>query len=422
MRRGTVITSLVLAGGLPAVSGTPAEAAGFQLQEQTASGLGVAYAGMPAAAQDAGVVFWNPAAMPLLPGTRAAAAAHFIKTSFDFRSAGPLPEGSTYDRFGDGGNAGGGSWVPALYGKMSISPRLSVGLAINAPFGLSTEWHGPWAGTFHGLTSEVETLNINPAIGYRLGSHLSIGAGVSYQRLEATLTNGVTPLLPAAQGELQGEDWAYGWNVGALIEFGQGTRVGLTYRSAISYSIEGDLTFDDAALVGLASGVKADLKLPPTVAVGVSHQINPSLRALADFTWTGWDSIQALTVIATSGTREGQAVSNTALNFENGWRAGAGMEYQFRQEWLLRGGVAYDRSPVQDEFRTPRLPDENRTWLAAGVRFQPNATLSIDVGYAHLWVESGSSELASSGAVPGTLRGRYDSTSNILAAQASVRF
>jgi len=346
MKRVVIVTSRVLVAVLTALLGVRAHAAGFQLQEQTASGLGVAYSGMPAAAQDAGTVFWNPAAMSLVPGTQAVAAVHFIKTSFDFTSAGPPPTGTTYNAFGDGGDGGGGNWVPALYGKMAISPRLSAGLAINAPFGLKTDWDSPWGGMFHALRSEVKTLNINPAIGFEVNPYLSFGAGVSYQRLEATLTSAVTPLIPTAQSRLNGDDWAYGWNVGALVNFGQGTRVGLTYRSATDYSIEGDLTFNNAALAANAARVKADLKLPQTVAVGLSHEFNPDLRVLADVTWTGWDSIQALTVIATSGARSGQPLGSTALNFRNSWRAGAGLEYRWRPAWLLRGGLAYDRSPV----------------------------------------------------------------------------
>lgn len=93
------------------------------------------YSGMAASAQDAGTAFWNPAAMPLLPGMQAAAAVHYIKSSFDFTSAGPPPAGSTFNALGDGGDAGGGEWAPALRGTLAISPRLSAGLAVNAPFG-----------------------------------------------------------------------------------------------------------------------------------------------------------------------------------------------------------------------------------------------------------------------------------------------
>jgi long-chain fatty acid transport protein len=168
--------------------------------------------------------------------------------------------------------------------------------------------------------------------------------------------------------------------------------------------------------------VRADLELPRTFAIGVSHVVTPNLRLLADFTSTGWDSIQSLTVIATSGALNGQPVSNIALKFQDSWRVGAGVEYQMHPAWLLRAGLAYDHSPVQDEFRTPRLPDDDRRWLAVGARWQPNAQWAFDVGYAHLWVQSAPSSLASAGPVPGALRGRYESSSNVLAVQGAFHF
>jgi long-chain fatty acid transport protein len=420
MRRATPL----LVGLSMAVTGVPSApvfAAGFQLQEQTASGLGVAYSGMAAAAQDAGSAFWNPAALPLLDGIRALAAVHYIDTSFDFSSRGAPPAGSTYDALGDGGNAGGGTAVPALYATWRMKPRLGVGLVIDAPFGLKTDWSAPWAGEFAAARSEVKTLNINPVVGYRIGQHWLLGGGVSYQRLKATLSNGVTPLSPTAIGTLDGSDWAYGWNAGILFDSNHGTRVGVTYRSDIEYEISGDLTFNSAALAALQSNVEARLTLPRIVAAAVSQNIGDRTRLLADVTWTGWDSIQSLSIIATNGARAGQVVADTPLNFKDSWRAGLGAEHALNQQWLLRVGVAYDRTPVQDTYRTPRLPDEDRKWLAVGARFQPSEAWSFDFGYAHLWVQSASSDLSPIGGVPGALRGSYESSSDILAAQASVR-
>src|SRR5690606_13108048 len=125
-------------------------------------------------------------------------------------------------------------------------------------------------------------------------------------RLEATLTNAVTPLVPTAVARLEGDDWAFGWNVGALVDFGQGTRVGLTYRANVDHTISGDLTFNDPSLAPLAADVRAELELPDTAAIGLSHQITEALRVLADYTWTGWDSVQSLIVTATTGPQAGQ--------------------------------------------------------------------------------------------------------------------
>ncbi|MFO1364286.1 MAG: outer membrane protein transport protein [Burkholderiales bacterium] len=416
--------------------GGAAGASGFQLQEQGASGLGVAYSGQAAAVHDASTAFWNPAGMSLLPGKQVTGALHYIIPDTKFTSAGPLPGGSTYNAFGNGGQGGESAFVPALYGTWMINPQWTVGLAVNAPFGLGTEWDTTWAGQFHAIKSEIKTLNINPTVAFKVNNMISLGAGVSYQQIDAELTNAVPsatpglcgPGLPCALafpvvGKVEGDDWAWGWNLGALFDFQQGTRVGVTYRSTISYTIEGDLSYNGAQSPLLPPGqnVKAEVKLPDTFSVGVSHQFTPAFRMLADYTWTGWDSIQTLDIQSQS---TGATLTSTALQFKNSWRIGVGGEYQLNQPWLLRAGVAYDTSPVQDSHRTPRLPDNDRVWLSVGARFQPNPNWWFDFGYTYIWVDDSSSNLTPTGvdAFRGNLIGSYKANVQILGAQASVKF
>jgi long-chain fatty acid transport protein len=396
-----------------------AYAAGFQLQEQSASGLGVAYSGMAAAVQDASTAFWNPAGMTYLPGRNVSAALHYIRPSADFTDG-----GSTYAAFGNGGGGGEAAFVPALHATWMLNPQWAVGLTINAPFGLATEWDQRWAGQFHGIKSEVETMNINPSVAFKVNNMFSVGLGFSYQKLEATLTNALSPLVPGSVGEVNGDDWSWGWNAGVMIDFQQGTRVGLTYRSKIDYTLEGDLSIDPAALRAGQSNVKADIELPATWSIGLSHQFNPKLRVLADYTRTEWDVIQNLDIVRTSGPLNGQLASGTALNFKNSWRAGIGVEYQLSQPWLLRAGIAYDRTPVQDEFRTPRLPDEDRTWFSVGARYMPAGPWSIDFGYTYINVSDASSNLRPTGpeAFRGNLIGTYEADIHILAVQGNFRF
>ena len=401
-------------GAVLAAAGSGALASGFQLAEQSASGLGVAFAGMAAAGQDASTAFWNPAAMSLLPGVQGAAAVSYIAPTTEFKDDGTSFPGSRV--LGDGGDDGAeNAWLPALYATWMLSPEWSVGLALNVPFGLETKWDTPWAGQIFAVRSKIETFNINPTVSFKVSDMVTLGAGLSYQKLKAELTNAVGFSLPTPIGKVEGDDWEMGWNVGALIDLQQGTRIGLTYRSSIDYTLDGDFS---SPLGGLS--VNADVELPDTFSVGLSHQFTPDTRVLADWSWTGWDSIQDLTIVdALTGGSFFSA--NTPLKFDNSWRAGLGIEHQFNPSWLLRAGVAYDQTPVQDEYRTPRLPDEDRTWLALGFRYQPeqSAPWWIDVGYTHIWVDDAKSELANG---PITLNGEYESDIDIVAAQVSFRY
>jgi long-chain fatty acid transport protein len=424
-----VKSSLATAVGLALAGGAgTAGAAGFQLQEQGASGLGVAYSGMAAAAMDASTAFWNPAAMSLLPGRQFVGAFHYIMPEKTFHSS-----GSSYDAFGAGGDGGVSALVPALFGTWAIDPQWSVGLAINGPFGLATEWDNRWAGQFHAIRSEIKTLNINPSASFKINNMVSVGAGLSYQQLEAELTNAVpgTPsgplpggLVGAIQnpvvGTVKGDDWGWGWNLGVLFDFGQGSRLGVTYRSKISYTIEGDLTYSGAApLAPAAQAVKEQVELPDTFSIGGSHQVNSQWRVLADYSWTGWSSIQSLDIQSAS---TGARVTGVELKFKDSWRVGLGAEYQLNQPWLLRAGLAYDTSPVQDEYRTPRLPDSDRIWLAFGARYQPSPTMWFDFGYTYLFVDDASSQLQPPGPLPGTLKGTYAGDVQVLGVQATLRF
>lgn len=415
------IRSLAIAIGTAlGVTATGVQASGFQLMEQSASGLGVAFAGMAAAAQDASTAFWNPAAMSLLPGVQGAAALSYIAPTTEFKDDGTSFPGSRV--LGDGGDDGApNAWLPALYATWMLTPDWSVGLAVNAPFGLTTEWDKPWAGQYFAVKSEIETLNFNPSLSFKVHEMVTLGAGLSYQQIKAELTSAAAPIPGSPMVKVEGDDWELGWNIGALIDFQQGTRLGITYRSSIEYTLSGDLKTPIGAFP-----VNADVELPDTFSIGLSHQFTPDTRVLADWTWTGWDSIQDLPIVyALTGTELG----NTDLKFDNSWRAGLGVEHQLNPSWLLRAGVAYDNTPVQDEYRTPRLPDEDRTWLAIGVRYQPEEKSAwwIDVGYTHIWVDDAESGLSDTFTtrginIPVKLSGTYEADIDIIAAQVSFRF
>jgi long-chain fatty acid transport protein len=189
-----------------ATIGTSAFASGFQIQEQNASGLGLAYSGMAAAVQDASTVFWNPAGTALLPGIQGAFALNYIIPDTKYTDSGT----STFRAFGNDGNGGESALVPAMYGSWMINSQWSVGIGVNAPYGLATKWEAPWAGQFHAIESEIKTLNINPTVAFKVNNAIQLGAGLGYQKLEATLTNAAGPGVPGAIAQVKGDDWAWG--------------------------------------------------------------------------------------------------------------------------------------------------------------------------------------------------------------------
>lgn len=458
---------------LSLLAAAPAFGAGFALQENSASGLGNAYAGGAAAADDATTLWSNAAGMARLGSRQVAGALNLIWPSMEFRNAGSVAA-AQQGLGGEGGNAGSIAVVPNLYLTWPIDRQWSVGVGVNAPFGLKTEYDNGWIGRFQGLKSEIKTINVNPAVSWQPVEGLSIGAGANYQYLDATFTsnanysgallsaaaaNGIAPGSPtfnaiarATPGlqsnvEVTGDDSAWGWNLGVLFEFAPDQRIGAQYRSALKYEIGGKVSFANPALPALPpalagvvgalangvntqllynSSVRSSIKLPEIVNVSYFGRLNERWDLMADAQYTGWSSIETLTF--TRGN--GQPLQTTAENFRNAWRVALGANYRHDAQWLLRGGVAYDRSPVQDGWRTVRLPDADRTWLALGARYTPDPTWWIDVGAAYIWVKSGGiDEIGSSNfgmppsaAQSGRVSGSYGNSVVVLSAQLTYAF
>ncbi len=432
LNRSTVSIAVGLALG---ALGNGASAAGFALMEQNASGIGNAFAGAAASAEDAGTIYFNPAGMTRVRGRQVVGALSLVAPSAKFSNSGastvpPLqsPGG------GNGGDAGGVAAVPAGYLSWELQPdKLWLGISLNSPFGLSTEWDSGWQGRFHGIESSVEALTINPSIAWKVNDQLSLGGGVSLQRMSATFTNATPYSLLAASlsipgvgagregvAKVEGDSTAWGWNVGAMFQASPSTRIGASYRSEIKHDIEGDVTFADRpAQLGAVvpdGPAQAKVKLPATFSLAIAHDVNARWQVLADYTWTGWDSIQQLAITRPTG----QPISSVNLAFKDSWRVGLGANYRVDEQWTLRFGTAYDTTPVQDAYRTPRLPDSDKIWASIGAQWRASPNLAIDTGFAYIWIDDGPSNLTSASA--GNLVGEYKSYTWVLGAQVRYNF
>jgi long-chain fatty acid transport protein len=446
---------------------TMAFAAGFALQENSASGLGNAYAGGAAAAEDASTLWSNAAGMARLGSAQVAGALNLIRPSLKFGNVNSQAA-ALQQLGGEGGDAGSMNYVPNLYFTMPIDKQWSVGVGVNAPFGLVTEYDNGWIGRFQGLKSEIKTINVNPAVSWKASDNVAIGLGASYQRLEATFTSNVNyaAVMMSASGlqpgspqyaalaqavaglqsgaSVTGSDYGWGWNLGILVDLDMDHRIGAQYRSAISYTVDGTVAFSNPSLpAGLPdsvsqlaagvnsqllynSGISSRIKLPEIINVSYFGRLNSQWDLMADLQYTGWGSIQQLTF--TRG--DGSPLQTTEENFKNAWRFAVGGNYRHDSNWLFRGGLAYDQSPVQDAYRTVRLPDSDRTWMSLGAQYKLSPQLWFDFGAAYIWVRNGSinsigsSNLGQppSAAQSGLVNGNYNNNVIVVSGQVTYAF
>ena len=403
-----------------------AAAAGFALIEQSASGMGNAYAGGAASAEDASTIFFNPAGMSRLPGKQAVLALHAIKAQAEFSDTGS--SAASGRPLGAAPAEGGSSaYIPNGYFMMDINPQTQFGLGVNAPFGLETEYPVGWIGRFQALKSRIETINVNPSLSFKIAEGISIGAGVNYQKVKAELTSARSF---GAGGEgmttMNGKDDAWGYNLGALYQMTSGGRAGIAYRSSIKYTVEGNVVVTSpSGAVVLDTPVTAALKTPDIFSLSYFKPLSDTWDVMADVSRTGWNNFNELRIAQTS---TGASLQTTPENWRNTWRVAVGVNHHYNAQWTSRAGLAYDQSPVSDSNRTARIPDNDRTWLALGGQYKPTPQSALDIGYAHLFIKNASinNNTGSTGtpstATVGNLVGNYKSSVNILSVQYTHSF
>lgn len=367
-----------------------AQAAGFMLTEQSAGALGRAYAGVGVDGTDLSGVYYNPATMTLHPGTQIQAG--FVAVGLDL----------AYE--GNDGTTENGQYntqaIPHGYISHQLTDSVWLGLAMTVPFGMGTEYKDDWALANRGISAEVLTFDFNPNVAWKVSDKLSFGAGMSIQYAAADLKMRSDVVrdnttVASANGEIDADSWAWGFNVGLMWTPLDNLRFGLSYRSKVNHHADGDFTMDNQKVLDPESGslvpmpgsatlgdAKASLSTPAWAMATAAWDINDLLSLYATFRWTDWSSFDTLE-IKSAGIPGGK---QTVINkWQDTYLFSVGADLRFTNWWTFRAGIGYETSPIDEpEYRTAIIPDADRWWFAIGSSFQATDNMQIDVSAAML--------------------------------------
>lgn len=422
----TTIRSIVTSISLALISQS-SMAAAFNLNEHSATGLGRAFAGEAAIADNAAVLSRNPAAMSLFSRPEMSVAGTYVKPDIDLKGRENLQVGNSTIPASelDANNIASDGFIPEAYYIQPVSKQFAWGLALFTNYGLATEFPtdytlGPIAGK-----SELTTVNINPNVSYALDDQWSIGGGVTAIYADATLIRRAGVLANynsqlssnTAIANLTGDTWSWAWNVGTLYKFNTDNRWGLTYRSGSTLSFDGQF-------IGITSGFNQvpghlDLELPAIAELSGYHKLQEKVALHYSIQWTGWDVFKALKA---SGNQCSQGVCfNKQQDFSDSWRYALGASYYLTPIWTLRSGVALDQQAANNVIS---IPDTQRLWYAVGTTYQPTSTWSLDFAVAYLDGKTVNIDEPMSISGLGTVTARYTSQASalIVSAQANYRF
>ncbi|MFE8709549.1 outer membrane protein transport protein [Aeromonas allosaccharophila] len=366
-------------------------AAAFQLNEHSASGLGRAYAGEAAIADNASVLARNPAAMTTFDKMAVSVSGTYIKPDVDV-------EGAVYagaNKMAPASESGiaPAAFVPASYFIQPLNDQWAWGIGLFSNYGLSTEYSETFPAGAGAGNTELVTFNINPNIAYRVNEHFSVGAGINavYGAAELNRFAGLLgPLNPPSQGgplatdtrlaHLKGDTWGFGWNVGTLYEVNENHRFALTYRSQVDMSFDGD--FQGATSRNRTVDGNLKLDLPAQAEFAGYHRLSPQFAVHYSVNWTDWSAFQELK--ATSSQCAGGVCLQKDEKFKDSTRYSIGGTWYINPAWEARMGFAYDNTPIEADYRSLSIPDSDRVWYSAGATYHINTDMSVDFGMAYL--------------------------------------
>ena len=383
----SVLLRSACAGALVALAVSQAQAGGFALREQSSYGQGASYAGI-AAGGALSSMFWNPATLTQVPGIQSES----VLTGIMHYASNSVGAGSTLAALGGTSDTAKDALVPAGYFSWQVNPKLWLGLSVNSPYGLQVTFPDAWAGRNFAGTSGLKTYNATPTIAYAVTDWLSVGAGVQVQYAKADFSSGLATGL-GQQLQLSGHGWGYGFTAGITVMPTPTTTIGIGYRSRINQPIDGTMSLPAGVFfsppLGTPGDINTTLNLPDTVTASLRQILTPQWTLLATVEWSNWSRIGVSPIYQANGApalAAGAPVS-IAFNYSDGWFTSLGAEYHWNEALTLRGGLGYEKSPITDAVRTPRLPDNDRVWASIGASYQLTKKISLDAAYSHLFVK-----------------------------------
>ena len=407
--------------------------AGFALNEQSARLSGQAFSGRASDADNASTVFGNPAGMSLLKQGELSAGFTFIDAHSDITNVTSTAAGAEVSGSNDG-DIIPFSTIPFAFYSQPIDEHWAAGFGIYTPFGLVTDYDDDFQGRYFGTKSDIRVITLQPTMSYRFDNGLSVGIGVTYNRFDGELKKDIFTPLGDIDAGVKGDDTAWGYNIGALYQFSDNTRVGLTYYSKVKYTLEGHTNLKDVpAALGIGTSARYDAKLdvetPDRIELGLTHILTPQLTLHANIARTNWKTLDEIRV-KNEGTpvllgSRPLAETVEPLDWDPSMFYSLGLSYRIDNQWTVRGGLAIDKQPIPSSTRSVRLPAGDRKIAAIGGTWSPLQNLDIDFSYMYIKekeVRVNQEGEALGTGLPYSYEAKYDSYVNLLAAQATWRF
>ncbi|WP_297479296.1 outer membrane protein transport protein [uncultured Photobacterium sp.] len=368
MNKKQIFTRSVITVAI-ALASSQTMAAGFQLNAQSATGLGRAFSGDGVIADNASTMAKNAASMALFDAPALSLGVIAIDTDVNVKNTTFLGQNV------DDASIGDTSYAPNIYYIQPINDKFSVGASLYSNFGTKTEFKdgygkdqalGPISPDLFGGLTDVKSVNLGLSAAYRINQHFSIGGGLDIIHGSGKLQRG-----NAQAANIDADGIALGYNLGAIYELNDNNRFGLSYRYSPTLKAEGDISYKGQNL----NNDKLVLPLPDVAEFSGFNKLNDKFAVHYSIQWIRWSEFDKL---ETSG---GTLINQ--YNWQDAWHYSIGGTYYLNNDWTLRAGYMHDTS-AQGDITSISVPDSDRNWLSSGFSYHVDSKSTIDFGLTYL--------------------------------------
>lgn len=323
--------------------------------------------------------------------------------------------------------------LPNVFATIPLLPnKLSAGLAVTTPFGLSNEWDqqgafGP-GGVFRNTTAwytELMTIDASPSLSWRPCERVSIGAGLDVYWSQLTLKQffpAIPPFgLPENPVRARGDGMAVGANAGITINVTENQRLAVTYRSPFTVEYEGKVKFDNPPLVpGTAQQSEFDsrIQFPTIIGAGYGVKVSPTVRLEADVEWLEFSNFDQLPIHTGANTVLEQTIRQ---DWKDTFTVGIAGDWAFHENWTLRAGYQFYESPVPDSTFSPTIPDANQNAFTGGINYRAGHH-NAEFAYGYIRYDDRDINNAATGVFPPIFNGHYETTVHLFALAYTYTF
>jgi len=429
MTPSTLKKTVLLLG--TAFAAASVHASGYHFGTQSVNAQSTANAAAAEAA-DASTIFYNPAGLTKLDSSQISVNANIVLPSIRYEADSATDFTGLPVQGSKNGKITKTTVAPHLYGAYKVNDDVTLGLGVYVPFGSATEYEKDSVLRHNINKLSLTSIDIEPVVAWKANENHAFGAGLiaQYSKAElrkysdwdasgsiSQLASGLAsraagrPVSVSAQGksdghaEVKGHDWGFGYQLAWMWDINDRARVGVNYRSKVSHTLEGTAEWAaDGAMAkqawaakllearGYVPNEKASVKIvtPESLSVHGMYKVSDKANLFGDATWTRHSRFNKAELVFENekAVVKGKSDRTTITpNWRNTYKVGFGGSYQISEPLQLRAGIAFDKSPVKNaDYRMNSLPDGNRIWFSAGMKYNIGKNHVVDVAYTHIHI------------------------------------